>query len=67
MSPQHGAFLDPNSPAPPEQVFAGVENAIRRQLGSSAELERVSWTDRSASFGFTVDGESYSLMVNVTE
>lgn len=53
-------------PAVPETVFSGVERALRREFGSSASLEQVASDDTSATFGFSVDGTGYSLMVNVT-
>jgi len=58
---------DAYKPATPEKVFVGVENALRRQFGSPAEIAQVGSTEKSAVFGFTVDGVGYSLTVNVTE
>ena len=49
-----------------EDVANGVENALRREFGSAAEIERVQQDNDKAIFGFTVDGYSYSLMVNAT-
>lgn len=48
------------------EVAVGVGNALRREFGSAAEIDIVSQENDSATFGFTVDGYSYSLRVNVT-
>lgn len=49
-----------------EDVANGVEEALRRQFGSSAEIERVRDEDDGAYFGFVVDGYPYSLVVTAT-
>jgi hypothetical protein len=49
-----------------ENVANGVEDALRRQFGAAAEIERVMQNEHMAIFGFSVDGISHSLSVNVT-
>lgn len=49
-----------------EDVANGVEEALRRQFGGAAEIERIQQHNDSATFGLVVDGYSYSLMVNAT-
>lgn len=48
-------------------VFNGVENALRRQFGASAEVDMIQEDERVAFFAFSVDDVDYSLSVNVTE
>lgn len=50
----------------PREVFSSVYEAVRREFGSAAEVETVHEDATSRTFGFTVDGVDYSLMVNVT-
>jgi trans-2-enoyl-CoA reductase len=50
-----------------DQVADGVYTALRRQFGGSADVVETGRDERTAVFGFTVDGVDYSLSVNITE
>jgi hypothetical protein len=50
-----------------EEVAKGVEDALRRQFGSAAEVQRLDARDDMVVFGITVDGYDYFVNVLVAE
>lgn len=54
------------APDTPAGVFAAVEDSLHRKFGVDAQVEQLDADETSATFGFTIAGTGYSLMVNVT-